>query len=200
MSYPTNVDPFAGYHGTPSASFGSLPPAQHPGTPLVVTAHPTMMPPYGYAPTGQPPAQRVPKRRRKGLIIGGSAAGMATLVVAAILAWFLLGSNGEEDQIRALMGNFNAAVESGDVDAVATYLCADEAATFKGLHIDVPATAPPAPQQHAQVGLSDIQIKGQLASATLTATGKQTTTLYFRKEAEAWKMCAGAQQDFEAAA
>jgi hypothetical protein len=58
MSYPTSADPFAGHYANPSAGFGPPAPAQHPGTPPVITAHPAMMPPYGYAPTGQPPAQQ----------------------------------------------------------------------------------------------------------------------------------------------
>lgn len=201
MSYPTNADPFAGHYPSPSVGFGAYPSAPHQAPPAINTAHPMTMPPtYGYPPTGQPAAPQAPKRRRKGLLIGGvAAAATATLVVAGILAWFLLGANGEEDQIRAAMGSFNTAVENGDVDAVASHLCAQEAAAFKGLHIPVPP-ASGAPQPNTQVGLSNIQIKGQLAAATLTAAGKPDTTLYFRKEADNWKLCASAQQDFTAAA
>lgn len=202
MSHPTSADPFAGHYRSPSVGFGAYPPAPHQAPPAMITAHPmTMPPPYGYPPSGRPGDQQMPKRRRKGLLIGGvAAAATATLVVAGVLAWFLLGANGDEDQIRAVMGNFNTAVENGDVDAVASHLCAQEAAAFKGLHIPVPPASPRASQPNTQVGLSNIQIKGQLAAATLTAAGKPDTTLYFRKEADTWKLCASAQQDFTAAA
>lgn len=187
---------------TPAAAFPTPPAAPHhppfggPGTP--------MLPPVPY----HEGAARPPRRRRNRLVLAVAGGGAIVMVAGAAfggVTW--MRANSEKNQIEALVGDFAAAVNSGDPATVAQYLCADEAAA---LTTAVRGDQAPAPATHndavdtAPASAADIIVKGEVASASVTQSGADqdnasATTMYFAKEDGAWKVCAGAENDFSRA-
>jgi ketosteroid isomerase-like protein len=114
------------------------------------------------------------------------------------------GRNGDQDAIIATMGAFKDAIAAGDVGAVTAQMCAEEAALLDGLELQA-GTPPPPPAESddadaASAGIADLQVKGDVAAATVTDAPDAEKKVYFRKEGEQWKVCSFAKADFDAAA
>ena len=163
----------------------------YPGYPVPSPDHP-----YGY-----PPAPR----QGNGIwwIVGGIVS--ALVITALVVGGVFLFRNGaqiagpsDEAEIQQLVQEFSAAGNSGQFADLGRFFCAAEAGMFGALGelgqllegIDIPETAPT-----VEVSATDIQVKGDVASATL-ATGGPFETAYFRKESGEWKVCMSAMVEF----
>lgn len=164
--------------------------------------------PYGYGapPPGYPypyPQQPPPNNNRTWWILGGAAT--LLVVVALVLGGvFLIRSGGDitassdEAQIKELVVEFNEAGNTGKFSELGRFFCAAEAGMFSELGelgqilegIEMPDN-PPA----SEVVATDIEIKGDVASANMNAGGPFDTA-YFRKENNEWKLCMSAAVQF----
>lgn len=151
--------------------------------------------------TPPPPAEMKPKRRR------GRIIATAIVVIAAAAggagAWWNFGASGAEEDITAAIRTFKAAVDAGDVAAVTAQMCAEEAAMLDGLELPPSTPLPPAngdDADDAPAAITDIKVKGTVASGTVADAPDAETKVYFRKEGEQWKLCSSAKADFDAAA
>lgn len=148
------------------------------------------------------PAQR--SRRRKVVLLSVGATAVIGVVAAAsigVVTW--QNSNEQKSHIRTVAARFAAAVDAGDETAVASLLCAEEAAALTAALGDKTAqTDAPTTDGNAVVAVENIQVKGSVASATLTAPtaikGGRTApkTTYLTNEGGAWKVCNTAKQRF----
>ncbi len=163
--------------------------------------------PYGYGavPPGYPypyPPQPPKKSNATWWILGGVA---SVLVIAALVVggMFLFRSGDEilvstdEAEIAQLVEDFGAAGNSGDFSELGRYFCAAEAGMFSALgelgQILQGFEMPGIPT--TEVTASDIQVKGEVASARMSDAGAFDTA-YFRKEAGEWKVCMSAAVEF----
>jgi hypothetical protein len=167
------------YGGVPSG-YGAIPPGY----------------PYPYAP--QPPK----KSNTTWWILGGVA---SVLVIAALVVGgiFLFRSGDDilvstdEAQIEQLVEDFGAAGNSGNFSELGQYFCAAEAGMFSALGelgqilqgIEMPGVPT------SEVTASDIEVKGEVASARMSDAGPFDIA-YFRKEAGEWKVCMSAAVEF----
>jgi ketosteroid isomerase-like protein len=147
-----------------------------------------------------------PRKPRNRLVLGAVGTGVIVAAAAAAFAginW--MNANNEKNDIRSLVGDFAAAVDSGDAATVAQYLCAEEAAalTAAGGAEQAPTSAPAAGDAAAApaASASEITVKGDVASAVVSATdaaqdSSAAKTMYFAKEDGAWKVCMAAESDF----
>lgn len=163
--------------------------------------------PYGYGavPPGYPypyPPQPPKKSNANWWILGGVA---CVLVIAALVVGgiFLFRSGDEilvstdEAEIAQLVEDFGAAGNAGDFSELGRYFCAAEAGMFSALGelgqilqgIEMPGVPT------TEVTASDIQVKGEVASARMSDAGPFDTA-YFRKEAGEWKVCMSAAVEF----
>lgn len=150
-------------------------------------------PPQGYWPTqayGPPPAPPRPRRRIwlfavVAVVVLGAAGGAA--------AWALLAQHAdvEPSKIRALMDDFSKAAASGNPQAMANLMCAEEAGPFLDT-VEYPQ-GDVGPAENPAFDIGDITVKGDVASATLNFKGSESQQLYFRKENGKWTVCAPAK-------
>ncbi|MGB5111384.1 MAG: hypothetical protein WBO08_07125 [Mycobacterium sp.] len=162
--------------------------------------------PYGYGapPPGYPYAPQPPKKSNgTWWILGGV---VSVLIVAALVVGgvFLLRSGDDilvstdEAQIQQLIEDFGAAGNTGKFSDLGQYFCAAEAGMFGALGelgdilegMDVPQNT-----QATEVSATDIEVKGEVASAKMNAGGPFDTA-YFRKESGEWKVCMSAAVEF----
>ncbi|MGW0158128.1 Rv0361 family membrane protein [Mycobacterium sp. NPDC003323] len=164
--------------------------------------------PYGYGvpPAGYPYpyAPQPPKKSNRALWIVGGA--LSLLLVAALVVGgvFLLRNgdeiviSGDEAEIKQLVEDFSAAGNTGSFSDLGQYFCAAEAGMFSALSelgqilegIEIPQGAAP-----TELSATNIQIKGEVASATMDSGGPFETA-YFRKENGEWKVCMSAAVEF----
>ncbi|MGK2865360.1 MAG: Rv0361 family membrane protein [Mycobacterium sp.] len=162
---------------------------------------------YGAPPPGYPypPYAPQPPKKSNGLwwILGGVT---SVLIVAALVVGgvFLFRSGDEilvstdETQIQELVEEFGAAGNTGKFSDLGQYFCAAEAGMFGALGelgdilegMDVPQSTP-----STEVTATDIEVKGDVASAKMNAGGPFDTA-YFRKESGEWKVCMSAAVEF----
>lgn len=153
------------------------------------------MPGHPYqGPPGFPPGFQRPPRTGtwKWVLLGGSL----IVVVAAVAATavFLLTRDRDETKIRALIGDFAAAIDTADQTKTAGYLCAEETQTY--LDTTDRRTEGPqvVPSHRQQFTVSEVKVSGDVAAAVITFSPSATDDrLYFRKESGRWKVCAPAE-------
>jgi hypothetical protein len=150
---------------------------------------PWQVPPYGPYPPAQPPGP--PRRRRKLLWLSAIAVVVALVVAAGFAVAYAVHRNSDPVKIRALLGDFSAAVYGGTPRDVATFLCAEESQSYLDT-IEEPDTRV-APEDPPAYSVSDIHVEGDVGSATVTFEPEGTKTLYFRKEGNKWTVCAAAE-------
>jgi ketosteroid isomerase-like protein len=119
------------------------------------------------------------------------AGGAAVVVAVTVAGLYVVHRNSDPVKIRSLVGDFSAAVYGGDPRQMARYMCAEGAQSFLDT-IEDPAT-PAAHEAPPPFDVSDIQVKGDVASAKLTFKPTGVQTMYFRKEAGKWTVCAAAE-------
>ena len=150
-------------------------------------------PPQNYWPPqqyGQPQAPPRPRGRIWlfvviAVIVLGCAGGATAWVI------YQQRQDAEPAKIRALIDDFSKAVNKGSPQAMAGFMCAEEAGPFLDTVEDLGGEVA-APENPAfEVG--DITVKGDVASATLNFKGSESQQLYFRKENGKWTVCAPAK-------
>lgn len=101
----------------------------------------------------------------------------------------------DEGEIRSTVEKFALATDRGDQDAILGLVCEQEAAEIRDseyFHEDRAGDYDTSVSE-APVTTSDITVTGDTAHATVSRpAGGEPATLYFRKEAGAWKVCAPA--------
>ena len=99
----------------------------------------------------------------------------------------------DKTRVSELVKEFATAVDREDQSAILALLCAAEAEEVKRDDDFDPSQAPPvSPPPVRPVTVANIQVSGDAASARVTRPGQQDATLHFRKENDAWKVCARA--------
>jgi hypothetical protein len=116
---------------------------------------------------------------------------VALVVAAGFTVAYAVHRNSDPVKIRALLGDFSAAVYGGKPRDVAKFLCAEEAQGYLDT-IEEPDT-PAGTEKPPAYSVSDIQVKGDVASATVTFESDGTKTIYLRKEDNKWTVCASAE-------
>lgn len=169
---------------------------------------PTPPPPPGYPPTGfMPPVPGPPPppnagRGRRRIVL----AAIAVLVVAGAATGttlFLMRDHGSSNraEITRVANQFADATNTGDVSKMTPLMCSEEAQALQDSSDDVdPADLPDKPEPRLQFDVKQVQVKNDLAEATISfpKTGK-TTEVYFRKESGDWKVCAPVEQQMKQA-
>jgi hypothetical protein len=106
----------------------------------------------------------------------------------------------DEDQIRAVLSNFAAAIDTEDQPGMLQMMCQEEATGITDSE-DYDPAAPRAsvdPRQLEPPNISDVRVFGDVASAKVTRRSTNST-LYLRKENGHWKLCAPAANQIPAA-
>jgi hypothetical protein len=185
--YPSFTEPFP---GTQPSQFGGPP---------VFSANTGMVSPYGYGAAQQAPGYGTAPRRRTGLIVGCAVAVLSTVAIAGLGSWLVLRPNPDEVGFRAVMADFTSAVEAGDLDGADRNLCTQEAGLLKGVHVPTSAPRATGTNYGDDHHLTDIMIRGDIATATFIPNAGAHQDSYFRKQGGAWKVCQTAKPDFDAA-
>jgi hypothetical protein len=150
--------------------------------------------PGPYPQPGYPPSSPgYPPRGTKSKALWLSVIAGAVAVVIAVMATglYVVHRNSDPVKIRSLVGDFSVAVYGGDPRQMARYMCAEGAQSFLDT-IEDPDT-PAALETPPPFDVSDIEVKGDVASAKLTFERTGVQTMYFRKEAGKWTVCAAAE-------
>ncbi len=140
--------------------------------------------------TGEP-AQPQPTRKRW---IPAAVAGAVVLilVVAIVVTVVVVRGNSDQVKIQKVAQNFASAVDRGDQPRILSLLCAEEAEAVTDDEDFNPANTATSAGKPIALHTSDIRISGNVASARITRPNAPPATLYFRKEAGVWKVCAPA--------
>lgn len=142
--------------------------------------------------------------RRRGALLATSAL-IALLAAAGIVVAVWSGGGrtlaaapsqpgGDEGEIRSLVVDFVAAVESGDARRTASLLCRDEAAEYLDrLEPDLLDAEPTAPEDRSVV-VQQVAVRGTVAEVTLVrpAQADVVRTLWASKEQGRWTICSDA--------
>jgi hypothetical protein len=153
------------------------------------------VPPYPGPPASQPPATRRLAGSMRWWVLGAAAAGLVLVVLAGVVVWVVVArTNSDEAKIQRLVGDFATAVDRDDQDKLLNLLCAEEARAITEDDDYDPANngGPITDSRKIPVKATDIRVTGDTASARITRPSQPATTLYFRKEAGRWKVCAPA--------
>ncbi|MFD5465042.1 hypothetical protein ACFWIQ_19765 [Kitasatospora sp. NPDC127059] len=146
------------------------------------------------APAGPPEIPRSAPRKRWPYLLG---AAVLLLAAAGIVGYVTTDrAPSEPDRVRQLVGRFATAVDRGDVAGSVGMLCPEEAGDMADSDLPSDGVSPSADEQQPAasgppVEVSDVRIEGDVASAHVTRPGVDTT-IYLRKEAGAWSVCAPA--------
>jgi hypothetical protein len=132
--------------------------------------------------------------RKRAWLLLALGAGLVLLLGLGITAYVVVArSNSDEEKIRRVIGDFAVAVDRQDQARVIALLCEEEADDIREDDdydpandggVDPPAKTP--------VDVSDIRVNGDVASARISRPSRPDATLYFRREAGTWKVCAPA--------
>ncbi|MBD0692142.1 hypothetical protein [Streptomyces sp. CBMA123] len=146
------------------------------------------------APTSPPEIPRRVPRKRWPYLLGVA---VLLLVAAGVVGYVEKDrAPGEPDRVRQVADRFAGAVDRGDVAASVGMLCAEEAGDLADDGLPSGEASPSADEQQPgasgpPVEISDVRIQGDVASVHVTRPGVDTT-LYLRKEAGVWSVCAPA--------
>lgn len=102
-----------------------------------------------------------------------------------------------ESEISEVATAFTQATENSDIEKMAAQMCVDEREYF--LDTVNLNTEDDAEWVEYQVDVSEIEIRGDMATAHVDSTGNQEHgggALYFRKEDGKWKVCAAVQDEW----
>lgn len=142
-------------------------------------------------------------RRNRSTVIVLAAMLVAVLALAGVWLLLILREPSDEEQIQQLVQNFAIAIAQEDPTKIAAQLCQAEATQFADSDA-VNSSPVSTPKSHLRTTTtSDLQVVGGVASARVTrsqtypTTKTYSTTLYFRKENHAWKVCASAAAQFK---
>ncbi|MEU4120529.1 hypothetical protein AB0F71_39315 [Kitasatospora sp. NPDC028055] len=110
----------------------------------------------------------------------------------------------EADRVRQVVARFATTVDQGDVAGTLRMLCTEEAGEMADDDLPSGGGSPSAdgPEPAASgppVEISEVSVHGDVASAHVTRPGVDTT-IYLRKEAGVWSLCASAAERLPAAA
>lgn len=162
--------------------------------------------PPGYPPTGSmppvpgpPPPPNAGHGRRRIVL-----AAIAVLVVAGAATGttlFLMRDHGGGDraEITRVANEFADATNTGNVSKMTPLMCSEEAQALQDSSDEIdPADLPAKPESRLQFDVKQVQVKKNLAEATIAfpKTGN-TTQIYFRKESGDWKVCAPVEQQMK---
>ncbi|MFG1797642.1 hypothetical protein [Nocardia sp. NPDC049149] len=126
---------------------------------------------------------------------------LAGIGCAVALVIYQTQPEGSDDaRIRSVIKDFASAVESGSTAQVTELLCEEEAATFTdrvsaGEEPDAGGQSD-VDQERRPVDISDVAIRGEVASALVARPPSEPRRLHFRKEGDRWKVCAPAADQF----
>ncbi len=133
-------------------------------------------------------------------------AATALVVLTALgvgLYVFLAGR--EEREVRSVADSFVTAVDTADEARIVGLLCPEEAADITGNENLLPPEtssdlAPDASTAAADPAfareITDIEVADDVASARVVRPDQEPFTLYLRKDASGWKICAPAEERF----
>lgn len=172
-------------------------PADYPGGVPTQAGYPGGPVPQGWGyPVGltEPPA----KKSRKKWVVSGLIVLVIALAGGGAAAYFLYFSGARDrGAITTAATDFTRAAAAGDPAGVRGQLCEAEASALPEL--DLPAGAEVVQDSELQVAVNAIEVREDLASATVTNGGNPEVTMYFRRESGDWKVCSSAKDDFSAA-
>ncbi len=112
-----------------------------------------------------------------------------------------VGAKGTDDaEISSVLLDFANVVESGSTQQVVELLCAEEAATFadrvSGGEEAEQGGATEDGRRQRPVDISDIVIRGDIASVRVARPPSEPRPLYLRREDGRWKVCAPVAEQF----
>ncbi|WP_030481497.1 hypothetical protein [Lentzea albidocapillata] len=136
---------------------------------------------------------------------GGKPLRRIVLVTAAIvlvvggtgLYFYIAGRDVRE--IRTVVDSFVTAVDTADQARVVALLCQEEAAGLtENEDPPVPSPAIADDPSHARE-VTEVEVRDDAASAKVVRPDEEPYTLYLRKEADVWKVCAPVEERFTGA-
>jgi hypothetical protein len=139
-----------------------------------------------------PLSQSQARRRRTRWLVAG---GLGLVLVAAVVVTVVLLNRGPSDEARIqdVVDRFATAVENGDQATMLQAMCAEEAEDITDDDdYDPDIGAGSADRSTVHVEVAQVTVTGDTAKAQVSTEGRQPATLYFRKDADGWKVCASA--------
>lgn len=159
-----------------------------------------MSQPANAAPSGEPAggtstdadAPTTARRRRVRRYVAAIAG--ATILVGAATAYAVLSQpESEQSKIQKTVTDFASAVDEVDIPKVVSLLCPQEATSIIDNSNDpLSATDRVTSVKPRPITISNIQIKGTIASAVVIRPSQQPVTVYLEKDGTTWKLCAPA--------
>lgn len=145
--------------------------------------HQQFLPPQGPQPPLPPQRHGLP--RSKLVLIAASA---IVLAAALVTAYFTVGDDGEQKQVRTTVVNFSHAIDRNDNATMLSLLCKEEAAAVAD-DIDSPNDHGQPQAKLIPITVKDVHITKDVAKVRITRPRQQPATLFLRKEGGAWKLC-----------
>lgn len=124
-------------------------------------------------------------------------AGVFVLLIGGVGLYFHIAGR-DVREIRSVVDSFVTAVDTADEARVISLLCQEEAADLienAGEEPSEPSPAVPDDPSFAR-DVTEVEVRDDAASAKVVRSDEQPYTLYLRKEAEVWKVCAPAEERF----
>jgi hypothetical protein len=183
---PSAGPPPWGFAGTATPGWPQAPGGHHPYPPA------SGFPPRPVTPPPSPPPPQ--RSRRRALLVL-----LVVLIAAGATATALVLQlrPGDDEGVRTAVQRLVYALDRHDAPALAAALCRQEAADvtedddFIADDVGAPTPAPPSP-----VEVRDIDVRGDVAAATLVRPGNPPTVLHLLREDGTWKVCAPAADRF----
>jgi hypothetical protein len=115
-----------------------------------------------------------------------------SIVLAGAITGYILGQgNSNQAKIKEVITEFAAAVDEVNIPKVVELLCPEEAAGITD-NPDTPASSNRLAVHPRAITVSNVKIKGNIASVLVTRPGQNPVTMYLRMEKGNWKVCAPA--------
>jgi hypothetical protein len=130
--------------------------------------------------------QPTTNRSRQRLWVAGGAA--VAVIASVVVGIVLTAGTREEAAVESTIEAFSAAVDRGDMPAVLSLLCAEEANAVVNDDED-PTAAATDPEQHDREILG-INITDTTATAEMRVDKNPAVTLSLVKDRDGWKLCA----------